>query len=65
MEKCCNLFNFFYTAWRMDTHSTGVVAVLGIVGAATGALSAVFVYAICVRRSKFPMFTPGGGPLNW
>lgn len=63
---------FFSIAWTpdefiaaMDSHSAGAVAMLGTVGAATGALSAVLVYAMCVRRRRFPMFVPGGGPLNW
>ena len=49
----------------MDGHSAGVVAVLGTVGAATGAISAMLVYAMCVRRRRFQIFSPGGGPLNW
>ncbi|XP_015436736.1 PREDICTED: synaptotagmin-5 [Dufourea novaeangliae] len=40
----------------MDVHDIGIVAVLGSVGAATGAISAVLVYSICVRRRR---------SLNW
>ncbi|XP_039304606.1 synaptotagmin-1 [Solenopsis invicta] len=47
----------------MDVHGAGVVAVLGTVGAATGALSAVIVYTICARRRR--LLTSVGGPLNW
>lgn len=49
----------------MDVHGAGVVAVLGTVGAATGAISAVIVYTICARRRRLPLFTSAGGPLNW
>lgn len=49
----------------MDVHGAGVVAVLGTVGAATGAISAVIVYTICARRRRLPLFTSVGGPLNW
>jgi len=49
----------------MDVHGAGVVAVLGTVGAATGAISAVIVYTICVRRRRLPLLTSVGGPLNW
>ncbi|XP_033226627.1 synaptotagmin-7 [Belonocnema kinseyi] len=48
----------------MDSHGAGVVAILGTVGAATGAISAVLVYAICARRRRLPLLNPGG-PLNW
>ncbi|GAB1869522.1 Synaptotagmin-3 [Camponotus japonicus] len=47
----------------MDVHGAGVVAVLGTVGAATGAISAVIVYTICARRRR--LLTSVGGPLNW
>ncbi|XP_014469080.1 PREDICTED: synaptotagmin-5-like [Dinoponera quadriceps] len=47
----------------MDVHGAGVVAVLGTVGAATGAISAVIVYTICARRRRLPLLTTG--PLNW
>lgn len=47
----------------MDVHGAGVVAILGTVGAATGAISAVLVYTICARRRR--LLTSGGGPLNW
>ncbi|XP_076662496.1 synaptotagmin-1-like [Halictus rubicundus] len=40
----------------MDVHGIGIVAVLGTVGAATGAISAVLVYAMCIRRRR---------SLNW
>ncbi|XP_070156232.1 synaptotagmin-1-like isoform X2 [Polyergus mexicanus] len=49
----------------MDVHGAGVVAVLGTVGAATGAISAVIVYTICARRRRLPLLTSVGGPLNW
>ncbi|KAL2750697.1 synaptotagmin-2-like [Vespula maculifrons] len=49
----------------MDVHGAGVVAVLGTVGAATGAISAVIVYTICTRRRRLPLLTSGVGPLNW
>lgn len=49
----------------MDVHAAGVVAVLGTVGAATGAISAVIVYTICARRRRLPLLASGGGPLNW
>ncbi|XP_072755414.1 synaptotagmin-5-like [Anoplolepis gracilipes] len=49
----------------MDVHGAGVVAVLGTVGAATGAISAVIVYTICARRRRSPLLTSVGGPLNW
>lgn len=49
----------------MDVHGAGVVAVLGTVGAATGAISAVIVYTICARRRRLPLLNSGGGPLNW
>ncbi|KAG7205566.1 hypothetical protein KM043_007538 [Ampulex compressa] len=49
----------------MDVHGAGVVAVLGTVGAATGAISAVIVYTICARRRRLPLLPTGGGPLNW
>ncbi|XP_063990423.1 uncharacterized protein LOC135169394 [Diachasmimorpha longicaudata] len=49
----------------MDSHSAGVVAVLGTVGAATGAISAVLFYAVCMRRKGFTYFSSGKGPLNW
>ncbi|XP_034934372.1 synaptotagmin-1-like [Chelonus insularis] len=48
----------------MDSHSASAVAILSTIGAATGALSAVIFYAVCIRR-RFPLFIPGGGPLNW
>lgn len=47
----------------MDVHGAGVVAVLGTVGAATGAISAVIVYTICARRRR--LLPSVGGPLNW
>ncbi|XP_036147145.1 synaptotagmin-6 [Monomorium pharaonis] len=47
----------------MDVHGAGVIAILGTVGAATGALSAVIVYTICARRRR--LLTSIGGPLNW
>ncbi|XP_014607577.1 PREDICTED: synaptotagmin-5 [Polistes canadensis] len=49
----------------MDVHGAGVVAVLGTVGAATGAISAVIVYTICARRRRSPLLPSGVGPLNW
>ncbi|XP_054015024.1 synaptotagmin-A [Hylaeus anthracinus] len=49
----------------MDVHGIGIVAVLGSVGAATGALSAVIVYTICIRRRRLSLLVPGRGPLNW
>lgn len=49
----------------MDVHGAGVVAVLGTVGAATGAISAVIVYTICTRRRRLPLLSSGVGPLNW
>ncbi|XP_008550989.1 synaptotagmin-1 [Microplitis demolitor] len=45
----------------MFGHSMGLTAVLTSFGAATGALSAWIVYAMCVKRRHFP----GGKPLNW
>lgn len=48
----------------MDAHGAGVVAILGTIGAATGAISAVLVYTICARRRRLPLLNPGG-PLNW
>lgn len=51
------------SAIKMDVHGAGVVAVLGTVGAATGAISAVIVYTICARRRRLPLLTTG--PLNW
>ncbi|XP_043463969.1 synaptotagmin-5 [Leptopilina heterotoma] len=48
----------------MDTHGAGVVAILGTIGAATGAISAVLVYTICARRRRLPLLNPSG-PLNW
>lgn len=50
---------------NMDVHGAGVVAVLGTVGAATGAISAVIVYTICTRRRRLPLLASGVGPLNW
>ncbi|XP_071644099.1 synaptotagmin-1-like isoform X1 [Temnothorax longispinosus] len=50
-------------AIKMDVHGAGVVAILGTVGAATGAISAVIVYTICARRRR--LLTSVGGPLNW
>jgi len=47
----------------MDVHDVGVVAILGSVGAATGAISAMIVYTICARRRR--LFTSVGKPLNW
>ncbi|XP_066592989.1 synaptotagmin-1-like [Prorops nasuta] len=49
----------------MDIHGAGVVAVLGTVGAATGAISAVLVYTICSRRRRSTLLRSGSGPLNW
>ncbi|XP_031830715.1 synaptotagmin-2 [Nomia melanderi] len=40
----------------MDVHNIGIVAVLGIIGAATGATSAVLVYLTCIRHRR---------SLNW
>lgn len=48
----------------MDVHGVGIVAVLGTIGAATGAISAVIVYAFCLRHRRLPR-SPGRGPLNW
>lgn len=49
----------------MNVHDIGIVAVLGTVGAATGAISAVIVYTICVRRKRLSLLVSGRGPLNW
>ncbi|XP_043255242.1 synaptotagmin-5 isoform X1 [Colletes gigas] len=49
----------------MDVHGIGIVAVLGTVGAATGAISAVIVYTICIKRKRLSLLVPGRGPLNW
>ncbi|XP_076246948.1 synaptotagmin-9-like [Calliopsis andreniformis] len=48
----------------MDVHNIGIVTILGAFGAATGAISAVIVYAICVNHRRLSPIL-GRRPLNW
>jgi len=57
------MFRKYRFTIKMDVHDVGVVAILGSIGAATGAISAMIVYTICARRRR--LLTSVGKPLNW